>query len=519
MKKNKPRIKNTAAIKGRQHAFREGYTRGRDSAIYGSSGDFTGAETGRIRSDWLPQLKTSTFLLRNSFKRLAARSEEACRNNPYAKRVIDVLDMFVVGGGIRQFPAVVDASGNTIDKINSILIEDWKRANDEIYRCGSQRVTVYEGQSIEFKTMMSLGSFLRQEIAGKSDSILRRAFTIIKPTTLDFSKDTFDFGDIYKKPIKDQTILGQNMNAFFEPKSFNIEGYDSPISASQMSLFYRTIEAEQRLGIPWLTPVITKLWDIEQLFGDKLLQSRQLTRMGIWEKKAAKNAMSKLLKSEDGEEDEAVTLERLSTYYSDEEPKPIKFDDTLDQSFIPLIKVALHAVAVGMGFSYGRMTTDLEGANFAGGRINIIGDTKYFNSLFRHFAKCACQSLWNKFIEFEFMAGRVGTISFNEYLSDKWRYSQCYHLPEGEQWVDPLKDAQAQDLLYKTGQVTLQQLCAMKGQDYKAIIKQREKEKQELTDAGLEELLPSNDGGIKTEDKPDQGGPDINSFSGKEEKE
>jgi lambda family phage portal protein len=484
--------KVSAVRKAQQHAFESGRAFERDQNRYGSSSTyFPGAEIGRIRSDWMVNLCTSTSLLRSHYRRLAARSEDACRNNPYAKRVIDVLEMFTVGGGIRPFPAVVDASGNSEDALNSILAEDWKRANDELYRVGSQPVTAYEGQSIEFKTMVSLGSFLRQEIDGKKGSILRRAFTIIKPTVLDFSKDTFE--NIYnKKSEGSQTILGQNMNQYFEPQSFNIEGYDAAISASQMSLYYRTVEAEQRLGIPWLTPVITKLWDIEQLFGDKLLQSRQLTRMGIWEKKEAKKAMSKLLETDD-DENESITLERLSTYYADSEPKPIQFDDTMEDSFIPLIKIALHAVAVGMGFSYGRMTTDLEGANFAGGRINIIGDSKYFSSIFRHFAKSACQTAWNKFVEWEFLTGRLGSLSYRDYLADKWRYSQCYHLPEGEQWVDPLKDAQAQDLLYKTGQITLQHLCALQGMDYRSIIKQRAIEKQELTAAGLSELLPSNE--------------------------
>jgi lambda family phage portal protein len=507
--KKQPSKKPSAAIKGRQHAYNEGRAYEREHVRYGFS-ELPAAEGGRIRNDWTAQLYTSTSLLRRSFKRLAARSEDAYRNNPYAKRVIDVLDTFIIGGGIRPFPAVVDASGNPADAINKILVEDWKRGNDELYRIGSQHITGYEGQSIEFKTMVSLGSFLRQEITGRPDSMLRRAFTVIKPTTLDFSKDTFDINSINNKPPSgNQTVLGQNMNAYFEPQSFNVEGYDTPISSSQMSIFYRTIEAEQRLGIPWLTPVITKLWDIEQLFSDKLLQSRQLTRMGIWEKKAAKKAMSKLLDS-DGEEDEAVTLERLSTYYSEEAPQAIQFDDKIAEAFIPLIKIALHAVAVGMGFSYGRMTTDLEGANFAGGRINLIGDSKYFAHLYRQFAKSACQSLWNKFVEFEFMAGRIGTISFREYLAAKWRYSQCYHLPEGEQWVDPLKDAQAQELLYKTGQITLQELCAVQGKDYKSIIKQRAIEKQELIEANLAELLPSNadklSGGNEDETQIDEGG-------------
>jgi capsid protein len=429
-----------------------------------------------------------------SFRRVAARCEHAHRTNAYAKRAVDVLKTCVVGGGIRPFPAAVDVSGKSADSINNVLMEDWKRANDEVYRIGSQPVSAMEAQGLEFTTMVILGSWLRQRVSARKGAMLPQALTIMKPTNLDFSRDTFFDNKYIKNPSGKQTILGQNMNGFFEPESFNIEGISDSISAALMSIHYRGIEAEQYLGIPWLTPIMTKLWDIEELFNDKLLQSRQLTRMGIWEKKENKRATSKILDDNDGDGEQSFGLEKLSTYYSDTKPEAIQLTDNLSDSFSALIKLALHAVAVGLGFSYGRLTTDLEGANYAGGRINLISDAKIFNSLFRQFVKGSCQSTWSFFVEMEAFTGRLG-ISYRDYLANPWGFSQCYHLPEGDQWVDPLKDAQAQDLLYKTGQITLQNLCAMQGTDYRSIIKQRSLEKQELVSANLGELLPSNSDG------------------------
>jgi capsid protein len=498
--KKKPEIKQFTASQMRnatrrasQHALIEGKRMMRNSGGYPDAGD-----VGRVRSDWSAQLITSTAFLRRSFKTIVARCEDARRGNPYAVRAVDFLKTYVVGGGIRPFPAAVDVNGNPMDSVNAVLARDWPRANDEIYRINSQPITAMEAQGIEFFTMMTDGSWLRQEISSKKGkSLLPRAFTVLSPTHLDFSRDTFE--NPYKlvdyTASSGQTILGQVMNPFFEPIGFNLDTYEGMFPASAMSIHFRTIEAEQRLGVPWLAPVVPWLWDIRSLFDDKILQSRLLTRYGVWEKKSAKKAMSKILNTEIDDGDESAELDKLSTYYSDEKPEPIQFDDTISNSLHPLMKMALHAIAVGLGFSYGRLTTDLEGANFAGGRINLITDAKVFNSLFRHFVKSSCQSVWDKFVEWEALTGRI---SMTDYLVNKWGFSQCYHLPEAEQWVDPLKDAQAQDLLYKTGQITLQQLCAMQGTNYLSIITQRAKEKKELIAAGLKELLPINDSAAGT---------------------
>ena len=106
-----------------------------------------------------------------------------------------------------------------------------------------------------------------------------------------------------------------------------------------------------------------------------------------------------------------------------------------------------------------------------------------------------------------FFAGKIkGGYTASQYLNNPWHYHQCYWLPEGEDWVDPLKDAQALLVAYKSGWMTLQDICALKGKDWKSIVKQRKIEKNFLTEHGLQELLPHfeemfEEDKIKNEDK------------------
>jgi lambda family phage portal protein len=471
-----------------QAGLKRGLAAARD-VRFSNSAYYPSAEVGGYRAEWIPQLCSSTSLLRGSYSVLASRSEHAWRTDPYARRAVDILRTFVVGSGLRPFPAVKYANGEPIEGLNAQLSRDWERFNDQAYRVGSQKITALEAQGIEFNTMVTLGSWLRQVVAAENNNLLPYAFTIVKPTRLDFSHDNY-FDDSFRLNTGTPfTVLGQIMDKYMNPSAFWIDNERTVRSAENMSIHYRMIEAEQYLGIPWLVVSLGHIWDIQKLFEDKLTQSRILSRMGVWEKKENKKAMAKLLETDEDGED-GIPFEKSQIYYADSEPKPIQFDDTIGESFSPLVKMSLHAIAVGAGFSYGRLTTDLEGANFAGGRINLITDSKIFNAMYKQFYKCSCQSMWNKFVDWEFLMNRIPAATYAQYKADPWYYSQCYWLPEAEQWVDPLKDAQAQDLLYKTGQITLQQLCASRGENYKSIIRQRAKEKQELTEAGLGELLP-----------------------------
>lgn len=452
---------------------------------------YPGAETGRFRADWLSNICTSTSLLRSSLKVLSSRSEYAYRTDPYARRAVDILSTFVVGSGIRPFPSVKLANGEPVEGINKQLSAAWDRINDEGMRVGSQPVSIYEAQRIEFVTMCLTGSYLSHIIKARPGSLLPYAFDILKGYRLDFSKDTY-IENISSELVNSGnfTLLGQVMNQYKEPQAFYIEGISKPISAENMSLHFRPIEAEQYLGVPWLTPSLGNIWDTQQLIEDKLAQSRTLTRMGVFIKEQSVKAFDDISETDENGE-ESMPFDRNQVYFGKEKPEPIQFDDKISDSLVPLLKVQLHGLAVGCGFSYQLLSSDLEDANFSSGHLNAIIDSKVFSQLFKHFYKDSCQSKWNKIVEWLFLTDQIKGATYAQYASDPWRYSQCYWLPEGTEWNDPVKGATARRLAYQTGQMTLQEMCAMDGKDYKSIIAQRKKEKEELKDAGLEELLPS----------------------------
>ena len=175
-----------------------------------------------------------------------------------------------------------------------------------------------------------------------------------------------------------------------------------------------------------------------------------------------------------------------------EEPKIIQPDSNIADGFKELVKLYLHGIGAGLGFSYVLLTRDLENVNFASTQFNAIADNRHFQILLKWFSHNVCRHMYQEFVKMEFISGKMpGNFGAAQYMRDPWKYSQCYWLPlQGRDWVDPKKMADAMSQEYKTGYVTFEELCAFKGKNWRAVAKQRKSEKEFFKELGIDELLP-----------------------------
>jgi capsid protein len=448
-----------------------------------------GADTGRFSADWPTIVITSPTITRMDWRNLAARSELAFRTTAIGRRAIQCLKTFTIGSGLKPYPNITDDNGEQVQNLNDVLRRHWQRFDDECMRVGGATMSFTEAQALEFQNISVLGASLTNIVKSRPGSWLPFAFQIIKPTHLNFSVDNW-WGSIWETMPKNPIINGIRRNDFMEPIEFYFLGETEPRLASTMQLHFMQLEAEQYLGMPWLSPVLPNLWDDQQLFDDKMKQSRILTQMGIWEKKQDRNDIG-LTQEFDSERNESYTpLDGVGLWTGDNKPEAIQLDDKLAEAFQAIVKLNLLKIGMGLGFSYQLLTSDLEGMNFAASRANKISDTRFFRSMKNWYSNTCCAAKWKKFVEWEVIAGRVPGLSYSQYLKDPWKYSQCNWLPEGEDWVDPMKDVQSKELLRNMGAITMQELCAERGVDMHDQIKKLALEKKLLISSGLPELVP-----------------------------
>ena len=475
LNQTRPSVKNKLSIKQRAAQF--GYERGLAQAAMRPKGYFPGADSGQLRGDWTNQLSSAVSVTHRDFKQLCARSELAYRTDATFKRAINVLATFIIGQGMKPFPDVkLLKSGENIE-MNKILERDWPRFVEEGFRNGPSRINMYQAQYQALVTMAVYGSVLTNRVRSKTGSYLPYAYQLIKPTRLDFTKDTY-FGGNWDQIKGGDIVHGMEINEYGEPQNYHLEYIDKPFSAEQMFLAFIPTEAEQYLALPWGTAVLPEVWDVQQLFADKLAQSRIGAKLGFYMPRKSQDDFSALIETtESGQE--YMPLDFQGFAFFDEKPQPITMSDAIEQTFDPLVRMTIAKIASGFGFSYQLLASDLKGMNFAASRANIISDNKTFRTLFSFFNTNWNKPIWDSFVEWEVLSGKIPGLDYARFLRDKHYYTQCYWLPlDGEDWVDPLKDAQSLELLYKMGQITYQELCSRAGKDYQTILKQRKRERE-----------------------------------------
>lgn len=464
---------------------------------------FPGADSGIIRGDWTNSAKSATTIIRSDIAKLWARSEQAYRTDPIARRIVNILSGFIVGQGIQAFPAIRMKNGEYVDGLNAQLAEDWERFSKQCIRGSIGVPNIYMAQTIDMVTMIVYGTILRLVVNSKKKSLLPFAFQQLKPTRLDFSKDTHWTTDDETSPSN--TVLhGMKLNKYGEPEGFYFQNEKIIRSSDNIDIAFIPTEAEQYLGIPWMTPVLTSLYDLQDLLSDKLKQSRIAAKLGIQVSADVREPLEDILSTaSDGTN--YLNLDFQGIFASDGKVSPIQVTDPLKDSFAVLFTMVLQFVGIGMGVSYQRLTTDLQNANFTSGRINTILDVKLFRILFKHFVDTNCQPYWNRFVEWEALTGRLMRygVGYDTFQADPDYYTQCFWLPKDqEDWVDPLKDAQAQKLLYRMGRITYQEFCALSGGEfYKNKLKKIVREREEMKSQGLDFLLQEN---IDTEGSVEQ---------------
>ncbi len=456
-----------------------------------------GADAGVLRGDWTKTVRSATTVIRQDFTALCARAELAYRSDPLARRAVNIIAAYLVGQGNKPHPAVKLANGDPVEGINGQLSADWERFNDQGIRTGNTRMTVYQAQLLSLITMIVYGSTLKTVVKSKPGSLLPFAFQILKPTRLDFSKDSYikRAGDT----VANNTIHGMQLDNYGEATAFHFLEEEKARSASNVLLSYYPIEAEQYLGISWLAPVLPVMFDRQQLIGDKLTTSRIGAKLGIKFPKEMQEGVEKLLSDggsgSDGSNYDYLDLDYQGGVFSDKDIKPISITDPISDTFAELLRMIMLEIGVGLGFSYQMLTSDLKDANFTSGRMNHIVDTKMFKMLYKSITKIDHQPMWDKFVEWEVISGRLSRygVGPSQYYADPAYYNECYWLPkDGNEWLEPLKEAQSAILERKAGTTSMESDLASRGIGLKAHLRQLKKERDLIKEYDLECFLPEN---------------------------
>ena len=447
---------------------------------------YDAASTTRTRNDWPHTTDSPYNNIKDDLKRMIGRSRESSDNNAISENVDKTILGNVVGDvGIRPEAVVKNDNGDLIEPVNKALMDAWKRYNDMWDRSG--KCTYYESQKLGLKTIINSGSVLQNTVKAPKGSFLPISNQLIEPDRLNWAKDAFQQTHESAKPKK-QTQFGMEIDKYGVPQYFHVKGISRPIKAANMSIRFFRRRPEQYIGVPWKAPVLKSLWDLTHLIEDKAVASRIQAMISLWIHKEDANSFLK-----NADSSYRLQWEPGRNIYTKHKPEVIQSKDDLNETFEPMIRLLLSMVAIGLGISYQILTRDLKGMNFASSRANILEDRRTFKVYQTWFIKDFCQKDWERFVFWTIATGKVPGVSLFNYSAEPWRFNDCFWTPPRWDWVDPLKDAQAAQLLVENNMMSLKDYYGSQGKNYIEEIRQIAEEKKMLLKYGIKEEAPEPD--------------------------
>lgn len=138
----------------------------------------------------------------------------------------------------------------------------------------------------------------------------------------------------------------------------------------------------------------------------------------------------------------------------------------------------LRMICAGQGLSLESGTRNVERVNYSSARQNMLADQQTYKALREFFIEHFLRKMYVRFVESCYFKGLLNETSYKfgdaDFYKVRW-------LTEGLPWIDPLKEAEANNVLLSNGGLSFQKYCADHGTDWREQL-QLMKEAQDYAD-------------------------------------
>lgn len=385
---------------------------------------------------------------------LRAKSRHAVANNPWARNGTDALTATLVGSGITPASGVADPTARAAI---AARFTRWAERAD-----ADGKTDFYGFQAAATRAVITDGEIFITWVDGK--------LRLVPADRVDvaFTQRLSDGRYILCGIEFDAS--GQRIAYHVRPDSGGdiLSSWAPPIRvpASEILHVYRQDFPGQIRGVPWLAPALLALNELDQLL-DALQIAAKISAMhaGFVTDMNATGTLPY-----DGTQEGSVLTGGL-------EPGTIKFLPAgFDIKFsspqqalasIELAGLSLRAIAAGLGLPEHLLTGDVSRANYSSMRAALVAFRPRLEQLQYHMLiPQFLRPVWRRWLSLEIISGRVSAPGF-EADPESWLAVEFY--PPPQQWVDPLKDAEAEATAIAAGLKSRRQAVAERGYDIETL--------------------------------------------------
>lgn len=457
-----------------------------------------------LTAGWGTAILSADTPLNSDLERLRARSRLLSGNEPYFKYWLKLQNRNVVGArGIHLQMKVVakyndDGSVDFDDRANRIIEDGWQRW------CKRQNCTVNKRhdfvmvQKLVLKSMLRDGEiFVRKVKAWKGNSF-RFALQLIEADHLDMRyTSVLASGNVVRMGVEFNEWNQAVAYHFHEkhPGDYIAHHPDRTkrirLTADEVLHIYDPERVDQSRGLPDGTASMIRSNMLNGYQEAELVAARAASgKMGFFTSPDGESFEGDDSEfDEEGNETEVITEADPGTF--DELPEGYDFKPYDPQhpttAFGGFVKSILQGVASGLGINYNTMANDYEGVNFSSLRQANLNDREGWKEMQWWLIEQLHEQIFADWLLMALATGELNplpTAKFEKFNRPSWR-------PRGWTWIDPQKEATANQTNIAMGVESLTAIAAEQGRDIEEIFQERQSEITAAAKYGI--MLDSSD--------------------------
>jgi lambda family phage portal protein len=444
---------------------------------------FKGAELSRLWFDWIASPISADQEIYNDFLRLRSRARELTRNSPLVRQYLAQLEANVIGADGFKFQALVrNANGQLNEMLNGKIESAWNDWAECVTADG--QTALVDLQHLLIRNLATDGEVLVRKVRSASANDYRFALQHIDPDLLDHM--FFRAGNDKENEVR----LGVEIDAWGAPVAywfwdrhptdlFNVSARKRlRVPADEVIHVYVPERPNQTRGITWLNSIMMPLKMLDGYVEAELVAARTgAAKMGFFQWKDASDF-------EPPQADEKLTM-NAEPGKMEMLPPGLEFKEWNPEhpstAFPNFWKAIVRFIASGLRVSYNTLANDLEGVNYSSMRAGVLTERDQWRKLQKMWVRKFLRPIYREWIEFAILSGRLVLDG-----RDPAAWNSVRFLPRGWQWVDPLKDVNANIAAIENGLSSRSRIIAETGGDFEELAEELRDEQKMISEMGLQ---------------------------------
>lgn len=423
----------------------------------------------RSAKPWTPPSSSANAEIGSALTMLRNRSRDLVRNNAMAAALVRRLPPKVIGKGVR--PRLIGQPA----PVKAEALDGWERF---VENCDPEGLVDFHGiQRLAFRTVMESGEALVRLIPGDAQAPLQ--LRVLEPDFIDLSRSGRVEGGGWAVQGVEYNARGQRIAYWLHDEH---PGAAWPIRSARLQS--RRVPAEQILpvmevrrpgqvhGVPWLTPAVCKLKDIEELEEARYWRKRTEALFSVFVRTDPEVTLTGERQEREGKQIE--NMAPAVVHYLNQGEDVEFASPPASEGDVDWLIMQLQAVAAAVGVPYHLLTGDLRQANYSSLRAGNLDMWALIDDWQEMLIGQLCRRVW----------ASLDSISWSAGLRRQSVPRAGWDVPE-RPMVDPHKDAAATLLELRMGRKTLPEVLSGRGRDPEEVLAELAAWNGRLDDLGI----------------------------------